>query len=274
MGIDLHIHTIFSDGTLSPYETVEMAKEKGIDGLAITDHDEIGGVKEGLEAGEKFGVKVVPGAEFSAKYNEKTLHILGYFVDYENPKLIEFVAQMKEARLSRTIKIIDKLAEQGLYITLADVQENAGIGGIGRPHIATALINKGFIKDAHTAFNLYLGDGKPCHISKSNIGPEVIIQLIKEAKGVPVLAHPNLNKMDVYIPELVEMGMRGVEVWTPSQSQKEVKRYLEIVKKYNLIATGGSDSHGTRPGYPQIGEFSLPYIDMIGELEKEKNLNI
>lgn len=140
MGVDLHIHTIFSDGTLSPYETVKMGKLNGLMGLSITDHDEVGGIEEAFKAGKKLGIKVIPGVEFSAKYNERSLHILGYFIDYKNPKVTEFVVQMREARYQRAIKIIEKLEEQGFHITLDEVKSQAGIGNIGRPHIASVIL--------------------------------------------------------------------------------------------------------------------------------------
>lgn len=267
MGVDLHIHTIFSDGTLSPYETVKMGKLNGLMGLSITDHDEVGGIEEAFKAGKKLGIKVIPGVEFSAKYNERSLHILGYFIDYKNPKVTEFVVQMREARYQRAIKIIEKLEEQGFHITLDEVKSQAGIGNIGRPHIASVLINKGLIKNTQEAFNLYLGDGKPCYISKSSITPDAIISLILETGGIPVLAHPGLNKMDENIPELIEKGIKGIEVWTPGQRAKETKKYLDIAEKYNLVTTGGSDSHGTRAGYPQVGEFCVPN-EVLEKLEK------
>lgn len=270
MGVDLHIHTLFSDGTLSPYDTVKFGAYNGLKGLAITDHDEIGGIEEGIEAGKKMDIKVIPGAEFSAKLDGRSLHILGYFIDYKSKKIIDFVNGMREARMRRAVRIIEKLAEHGLNITLEEVQSQAGTGNIGRPHIATALINKGLVRDSQAAFNLYLGDGKPCYISKSNVTPEMIISMIIEAKGVPVLAHPGLNKMDESIPELVQKGIRGIEVWTPGQREKETKKYLDIAGKYNLVTTGGSDSHGTRPGYPQIGEFSVPDKAME-DLEKARD---
>ena len=257
--VDLHIHTIFSDGTLLPREVVRLAALRGLSAIAITDHDEVGGLKEGVEFGERFGINVVQGIELSAKKEDKSIHLLGYFIDPNNRELLDFVHFMRESRLKRAEKIIDKLGEHGISIKMDDVQKHTGLGSIGRPHIAEALVAERAVRDLQEAFSKYLGDGKPCYVSKANVTPKSAIELILSAGGIPILAHPAFLEPKDWIPEFVDEGLMGIEVWYPSHSETQINKYLEIANKYKLVPTGGSDSHGTRHGYPEIGEFTVPY---------------
>lgn len=264
---DLHIHSIFSDGTLSPYEIVEAAKLKGLSAVAIADHDEIRGTKPALAAGEELGIKVIPAVELSAKCEGNSIHILGYFIDVQNPQLLEYLETMHEARFKRAIRIVEKLQEKGIDITLQDVRRHTGSGAIGRPHIAAALIEKGVVKNYNSAFAQYLGDGKSCYIQKADISPASVIQLITNANGLPVFAHPSISKVDSRIEEFISYGLKGIEVWCPGHNADAANRYLQIVQSHNLVATGGSDSHGVRKDYPAIGDFTVPY-EVVENLEE------
>lgn len=269
--IDLHIHTTFSDGTLSPEEVVRLAKEKGLSAISITDHDEIGGIEFAMKSGEKYGIEVIPGVELSAKREDKSIHILGYFIDLHNQELIDFLQYMQGARLRRAKKIILKLNEQGIDIEMKDVLKYSGHTGIGRPHIAEVLIEKGVANNFQEAFYKYLGDGKSCYVSKANISTKSVIELIDNAGGIAVLAHPSSSGADKFIPELVSEGIDGIETWYPSHSENDIKKYLNLVDKYNLMPTGGSDCHGDRGRHPKIGEFWVEYEAL--EKLKIKNQN-
>ncbi|MDI6839828.1 MAG: PHP domain-containing protein [bacterium] len=268
--VDLHIHTIFSDGTLSPHEVVRLAASKGLSAIAITDHDELSGLPDATEAGNQFGISIISGVELSGRLKDKSVHILGYFVDKENRELINFIQSMKQSRFDRAEKIVEKLNEHGIYITIDDIKIRSGLGGIGRLHIAETLMDAGVVKDTHEAFSKYIGYGKSCYVSKSNISTKFVIELIIKAGGIPVIAHPSLHDTEDLISELINEGIMGIEVWYPTHSESQVKKYLEIAKKYRLVPTGGSDSHGTRPGYPGIGEFTIPY-DVLDRLIEAKN---
>ena len=257
--IDLHIHTIFSDGNLSPEKVVKLAKENGLSAISITDHDGVGGVELAQRAGEDYGIEVVPGVELSSQKEGKSIHILGYFIDLHNQELIDFFQYMREARLKRAEKIVLKLKEHGVNIEMKEVLEHSGQGGIGRPHIAEVLVEKGIVSNFRETFYKYLGDGKSCYVQKANISTKSVIELIDNSCGIAILAHPSSPNVDKFIPELVDEGLMGIEVWYPSHSHTDIERYLRLANKYNLVPTGGSDSHGERAGYPKIGEFCVEY---------------
>lgn len=257
--VDLHIHTIFSDGTLLPDEVVRIAHKQDLSAIAITDHDEINGISPAYEAGKDLGVDVIPAVELSSKKNGKSMHILGYFIDPMHPELLAFIDSMRQARIDRAEKIVHKLHEQGISIEVSEIERCSGPGVICRPHIAEVLVNKGIVSNLREAFIKYIGWNKPCYVPKANVSTESVIKLIQRAGGIPVLAHPSLSGADEWIKELVDEGLMGIEVWYPTHSESDINHYLEISDKYNLIPTGGSDSHGTREKYPAIGEFWVPY---------------
>ncbi len=272
--VDLHTHTIFSDGNLTPQEVVKLAKLNGISAISITDHDEIAGISEATKIGKKLGIDIIPGVELSAKRENKSIHLLGYFIDIHNQTLLNFLQEMKQARLVRAEKIVLKFKEYNIHITLDDIKEHSGLGGIGRPHIAETLVDKGLVKDFREVFSKYLGDGKPCYVSKSNMPTRSTIELILNTGGIPVLAHPGLLNRDEWIPDFVNEGLLGIETWYPSHSKAQIKKYLKIAEEYKLIPTGGSDSHGTRPGYTQIGDFTVPYKVLERLKESAKSTGI
>jgi predicted metal-dependent phosphoesterase TrpH len=267
---DLHIHTTFSDGTLSPEETVRIAHDRGLSTIAIADHDEIGGVEPGCKAGKDLGVDIIPAVEVSSKKDGRGVHILAYFVETTHPELVSFLQSMREARLERAKEIVLKLQECGIPIEFADVLKRSEIGVIGRPHIAEELIRIEAVKDLREAFSKFLGFGKPCYVSKVSPDTSEAIQLISRVGGVPVLAHPRSSGADKWIEEFVAEGLKGMEIWYPNHSEADVDHYLRMADKYNLIPTGGSDSHGTRDKFPKIGEFSVPLHRLERILECRK----
>lgn len=265
--VDLHIHTIFSDGTLSPEEVVRIAHKQGLSAIAIADHDEISGFSPAYEIGKELGVNVIPAAEVSAKKEGKSIHILGYFIEPAHPELIAFIQSMRQARLIRAEKIVHKLHEHNISIEVSDIEKRAGVGVICRPHIAEVLVNKRFVSNLREAFTKYIGWDRPCYVPKTNIPTKSVIDLIRKVGGIPVLAHPSSSGADKWLREFVDEGIMGIEVWYPGHSESDIARYLEIANEYNLVPTGGSDSHGTRDKFPAIGEFCVPYEVLEGLIE-------
>ncbi|RCX23053.1 hypothetical protein DFP94_101645 [Fontibacillus phaseoli] len=263
---DLHSHTRASDGMNTPAENVRLAKEKGLAGLAITDHDTVAGVREAVEAGEKLGVLVIPGVEISTRAAGKDIHVLGYFLDTRNSTLLERLASLRETREARNGQIIRKLQELGIAITLDEVI--AGLGrplrndeSLGRPHIADTLVRKGYANDLRDAFDRYLAEGKPGYASLPRIAPEEAMNWIREAGGVAVLAHPGLYGDDDLVSDILERGRpAGVEVYHSDHGPEEEQRYASMAERYGLIPTGGSDYHGVRQGVVFHGDLGSRYV--------------
>ncbi|MGP0585863.1 PHP domain-containing protein [Paenibacillus timonensis] len=251
---DLHTHTQASDGMNQPAENVRLAKEKGLTGLAITDHDTVAGIAEALLAGKELGLDVVPGIEISTRVGEKDIHVLGYYVDPEDKRFKERLARLRSVREERNGLIIAKLQQLGLSITLEEVK--AGLSrplrpdeSLGRPHIADTLVRKGYVSDMRDAFDRYLAEGKPGYASLPRIAPEEAIAWIREAGGAPVLAHPGLYGDDDLVRSILERGEpAGIEVYHSDHGPEEELRYAAMAEQYGLIVTGGSDYHGVRQG--------------------------
>jgi len=258
--IDLHVHTTASDGTMSPAEVVRYAKEKGLRAIAITDHDTIEGIKEGLQEGNKLGLEVIPGVELSVDYPNGTMHLLGYLIDIYCSAFVEKLAVLQQARSERNQKMIEKLRGVGVEIDLAEVAAIAEEGQIGRPHFAQTMVNKGYVQNIPDAFDRYLRKGGPAYVEKFKLSPEEAINLIRTAGGVTVLAHPfTLNQpqpheFDAVIGKLKQQGLEGIEVHCPKHSEGQKKFYRDVAQKYGLLITGGSDFHGLTKADVDLGE--------------------
>ena len=257
--VDLHLHSTFSDGTYSPETIVQLAHTNGLSAIAIADHDEISGFSPAYKVGKELGVDVIPAIEFSGSHCDRSFHILGYFIDPADRQLLDFLLSMRKARLIRAEKIVHKFQSVGISIELTEIEEHSGIGVICRTHIADVLVSKGIVSDLRSAFSKYLGWDCPCYVSKSNISTQYIIDLIRKSGGIPALAHPSHPDVGDLIYALIKEGLMGIEVWYPTASKSTIDYYLKITDEYGLVPTGGSDSHGARPRYPNIGEFYVPY---------------
>lgn len=256
--IDLHVHTTASDGTLTPRQLVLYAATKGLKAVAITDHDTIDGVAEALEAGEEVGIKVIPGVEISVDCNGE-MHILGYFIDYKNPRLTEGLNRLKMFRENRNPAIVEKLRGLGFDITMQEVINAAGGKIIGRPHFAAVMLQKGYVKDNKEAFELYLAAGKPAYVKKDKMTPREGIELITGAGGIPVLAHPKYLRVEEgrelgdLISELKDYGLQGIEVFYTEHSTEESDNFYKLALVNKLIITGGTDFHGANKPDIEIG---------------------
>ncbi|WP_039766932.1 PHP domain-containing protein [Caldicellulosiruptor sp. F32] len=255
--IDLHVHTTFSDGTYSPEDVVELAKEKGLFAIAITDHDTTDGVKIALKKGQEIGIKVISGVEISADF-EIEMHILGLFIDVDNTSLQEKLKMLEVFRKERNPKIIEKLRKMGYDISMEDVEKVASGEVIGRPHIARVLVQKGYFDSTKAVFENLLGFGKPAYVKKEKLKPYEAIRAIKEAKGIAILAHPHKylyleEGPENVFEELKEYGLDGIEVFHSEHTEKETRELLETAKKLDLIVSGGSDFHGANKPDIEIG---------------------
>ncbi|RLG68758.1 MAG: phosphoesterase [Methanobacteriota archaeon] len=259
--VDLHTHTTCSDGTLTPEQLVREAKRLGLVAVGITDHDTLGGVAEAWRAGDRLGVEVVPGVEISVDppWGDRELHLLGYYVK-ENEELESKLRWARGARERRNLRIIEELVGLGMDISYEEVKRLAGGDVVGRPHIARLLVEKGYVKSFEEAFLRYLARGGEAYTPKERLGAEEGITLILRSGGVPVWAHPiksgyDPSEVEKVLEWLVSKGLRGIEVYTPDHTPKQVEHLKSLAKKRGLIITGGSDYHG--PGKNSHGKLGL-----------------
>lgn len=270
--VDLHSHTRASDGALTPRELVRLAAAHGVRVLAITDHDSTEGLAEAFEeARSHAGLTIVPGVEINCDVQGGEVHILGYFVDDEADWFRGFLATQREQRIGRVYKIAERLAELGMPIDPREVLELAGEGAAGRPHVAQVLVTRGYVRTMREAFDRYLHANGPANVPRQRLTPVEAVRLIRRARGVPVFAHPGIAGRDAMIPELVSAGMLGIEVYYQEHTPADTKAYLEVCQSFGLVATGGSDYHGTQtgrvnpPGTPAVPEASWEALQQAAE---------
>jgi 3',5'-nucleoside bisphosphate phosphatase len=268
---DLHMHTTFSDGTATPAELVARAKKNSVRCIALTDHDTLAGLEDCFLEGAKQGVEIIAGTELSIDYREKTTHLLGYFSGPKVPTLEQRLSGIRGGRDNRNEKICQKLQALGLAVTLAEVEAIA-TESVGRPHIAQILMQKGYVASVREAFDKYLEKGRPGYVGRDRLTPGEAIGAIREAGGVPVLAHPYLvgpmEEIDTVLDDLVPFGLLGVECVYSEHSREQVSCFQAAAEKRGLLVTGGSDFHGTVKPHLDIGvgrgELFVPYELAIG----------
>jgi hypothetical protein len=272
MFADLHLHTNFSDGTYTPEELVAQAARNKLAAIALTDHDTVEGCERAGVACKAAGIEFIPGAELTGEQNENEIHILGYFLDTHNPKLLAEIAKFQAVRQSRIHEMVARLNKLNVPLKVEDVIALANCRSPGRPHVARALVKAGFCTSLDEAFERFLKKHRPAWVPKARISAAVAIELIHQANGLAVMAHPGLNRSDEVIPDLVEAGMDGIECFHTKHSTAVSERYLEIADKYNLLVTGGSDCHGMSKGKPLIGTVKLPYqhVEKLKEAVRNK----
>jgi hypothetical protein len=274
LGIDLHIHSTASDGSFTPAEIIDHAQKLNLAAIAITDHDSIDGSREALRIGIPPSLNFLTGVEISAAHppffpGSGSFHILGYDIHLDNRDLNQALSKLQDARRNRNPSILKRLNKLGFQISLDEVNQEVGEGQLGRPHIAYAMVKKGFVTSIDEAFDKYLGTRGPAYVDKYRIECEQAIQIIRTAGGVPVLAHPalldieNNQKLDALLQNLMKIGLAGIEVYYPGHSPQQIRQYTELARKHGLLMTGGTDFHGTIT--PQIkmgsgkGSLFIPY---------------
>ncbi|MEO5956612.1 MAG: PHP domain-containing protein [Nitrospiraceae bacterium] len=251
--IDLHLHTTHSDGSLSPTDVLRLAHKAGVTALAITDHDIVTGMPEAIAAGAELGIEIIPGVEISSRVGNSELHILGYFLHWQDPELNQRLATLRESRHSRNPQIIERLRALGLDVTYEEVRALAGTDAVGRPHIARLLMDKHYVTSAKDAFDRYLADGRPAYVARELPSPADAIAWIRAAGGVAVLAHPTWAKvsgesLNALLITLKAEGLGGIEVHYSSHTKRQTREYHDLAKRLDLLITGGSDFHGiTKP---------------------------
>ena len=247
--IDLHTHSIYSDGTNTPGELVSMAEARGLKALALTDHDTVGGVDSLLAATAASPVEGVPGIELSAECESGTMHVLGYFIDHHCNALLEKIDKVRIGREKRNMEILKKLNKLGYVLMWSDVEKRAGCDVVGRPHFAEALMDRGYVKSRKAAFDLLLGKGRPAYAERYRYTARECIELILAAGGIPVLAHP----ATIYLPDdqlkglvkgLKACGLGGIEAYYAEHKPDNIAKFCCWAKEFDLICTGGTDYHG------------------------------
>lgn len=250
--VDLHAHTTVSDGTLAPRELVQHAADLGLTALAVTDHDHVGGIPMAQRAGNQLGVEVIPGIEFSAEHGDLHFHMLGFLFDPDDAALGHAISEVQRYRADRNPRIIAKLNELGIDVTMEEVEARASGGLVGRPHMARVLVDKGAAASVQEAFDVYLGEGGEAYLPKKRIPAEEAIALLHGAGGVAVMAHPitvEAHRLPDLLPALLELGLDGLEVVHSKHGPAERARFAALAAEHNLVPTGGSDFHGSnKPG--------------------------
>jgi predicted metal-dependent phosphoesterase TrpH len=279
--VDLHVHSTASDGTWTPAEIVRQAAEAGVITLALTDHDSTAGVRAALDAAPPAGVTVLPAVELTTGQPGVECHLLGYFVDLTVPEVQTLLAERQAARRRRAAEMLARLQTLGCVLTLAEVEQVAaarwegvaqsweGVAQswegvvlptpevvLGRPHLAAALVARGLVSTPEEAFRRYLERGAPAYVPHEPFPPEEGIRRLRAAGAVPVLAHPVLYGAERWLPRLVEQGLMGLECYHPQHSPPVVDYFLRQARRYGLVVTGGSDSHG--PDRPGLGAVTVP----------------
>ncbi|MHC4871034.1 MAG: PHP domain-containing protein [Planctomycetota bacterium] len=267
--VDLHTHTNFSDGILTPEELVEEAIWKGLSAIGITDHDSLAGIERAQNAGEKSGIEVIPGVELSCELEGVEVHILGYLMN-KSEVVTNCLKTLCADRQDRMKKMVEKAQSSGLDIKYEEVIAQANGDSVGRPHLARVMVEKGYVKNISSAFANYIGDDKAMYVAKRRLNAFDAIGLIREAEGISVLAHPGVNNLVEFIPLFAKNGIQGLEVFYSAHSPEIENIMLKMAQEYNLIATGGSDYHGDPKndrelGYPSI---SYKYLEQMRDAMK------
>jgi len=247
---DLHVHTTASDGLLTPSQVVDRAAAAGLAAVGIADHDTVAGIEPALARAAELGSGaplVVPAVEINTDWEEGEIHILGYFIDWRGPALTRTLEGLRRGRLRRIEKIVGALRGLGITVSVQRIISLCEEGSVGRPHVARALVEAGYVSSVREAFQRYLARGRPGYVARDRFTPVKAVRTVREAGGVAVLAHPGLDTSPEFIDELIEAGLEGVEVYHPDHGPEAERFYLALAARKGLVVTGGSDSHG--PGH-------------------------
>ena len=266
---DLHTHSVHSDGTNTIAANIRMARELGLGGIGITDHDTMDGHPEAFELAEGSGLAVVPGVELSAEHKETSVHVLGYWIDPDHPGLRQELRRLADSRFRRGEAMVERVRGLGYDLSFERVREIAGGQVIARPHIAQAMAESGIVSTEKEAFERFISDGGPAYVPKHALDPVTAVGLIRDAGGVGVLAHPGMwagesSVPDALIEEMAEAGMGGLEVDHPDHGPEQRARYRTVCERLDLVPTGASDCHGARYGF-RLGSETTP-ADRVHEL--------
>jgi 3',5'-nucleoside bisphosphate phosphatase len=268
--VDLHMHSTFSDGALKVRSLIDLCRDQGLAAIAVTDHDNIDSFEEGREHAEKLGIEYVPGVEISSQVDGSDIHILGYLFDPTHLNLNRTLIELRSRRVDRAKQIVDRLLKKGVAVDYDRIVARAQGGSVGRAHIATQLMEEEYVTTFQEAFNKYLGNDSDLmgDLNTVKLSPREAIGLIREAGGVPVMAHPSKTNRDDLLEMLVDCGLMGIETYCHGQTQATCQKYKAFAVKHNLVCSGGADFHVKRPdGRNGPGSLNVPY--KVLELLKE-----
>jgi len=274
--VDLHLHTTSSDGRLTPTELIHLVAKGGLEVISITDHDSTEGLAEALEAAKEYPqLKLIPGIEMSADIPGNEIHILAYYIRYEDEGLQNTLQKFRDDRIYRAKEIIERLRELGMALQWERVQEIAGDGAVGRPHIALAMVEKGYVTQTSEAFDRYLGRNGPAYSEREKLTPVAAIELVRSWGGVAVLAHPSyVSDLDNVIPGLIEAGLVGMEVYYARYPAEKIQELAQMADRYGLVPCGGSDYHGMEDRDEPLPGSMGPPLDVVKQLEQRASSSV
>lgn len=263
-GADLHLHSSYSDGTFAPREVVAQAASRSVSPIALTDHDTVAGIPEALQAGAEMKVEIIPGVELSAHDVNQEIHVLGYFIRWEDPAFQRTLDLLERGRRDRLDEILRRLHCLSIPLALDEVLQMAGHGTVGRLHVARSLVARGAVGNLEEAFDRFLAQGRPAYVERKGFTAPEAITAIRHAKGIPVLAHPGSSGL-AYLGSLIEAGLQGIEVLHPSHTTEEIVTLTRLATEHRLLITGGSDCHGLARGKISLGTIRLPlaYVERL-----------
>ena len=275
---DLHCHSTFSDGRLTPTALVNLAYRNGVRVLSLTDHDIVDGLPEAFQAAERYtDFTLIPGVEMSTDVPGNEVHILGHFIDWHNPSFLDRLRRLQESRLTRAGLMVEKLVQLGKPVSWERVEFFAGQGAVGRPHIALALVEAGHVSSVNEAFNLYLSRNGPAYVPRDRLGPDEVISLLLDVGGIATLAHPRelhtAGSLGSLLEALKAAGLTGMEVYYQDYLPEEIETFRDLASKYGLIPLGGSDYHGLGGSQQrEPGDIPLPMepVQRLLDLAKER----
>lgn len=267
--VDLHLHTLASDGRLTPTELVRLAVRQGLETVAVTDHDTTDGLAEAFEAAKEFpSLRIIPGIELSADVPGDEVHVLGYFINPDDTELQAELVRFREGRVDRARTMVEKLGRLGINIEWERVQHFAGDGAVGRPHIAMAMVEAGYCQEPKDAFPEYLGRNGLAYVERVKLTPADAVGMIRRAGGAAVLAHPAyMNDMEAGIANLSGIGLAGIEVHYAKYRDDTIRQLARIARQYELIPCGGSDYHGMGNSDECLPGENGPPLETVDKLE-------
>lgn len=274
--VDLHTHSTASDGLFAPSDLLKQAREARLDILALTDHDTTDGIPEAQAAAKKLGIELIPGIEINTDIGGKEVHVLGYFLDYTQPALQEALRILRDSREKRGERMVAKLNKLGVDISWERVREIAQ-GSVGRPHVAKALMEKGYVQSVPEAFEKYIGSKCPAYVPRYKLEPEDAVRLIASASGLPVLAHPithpGIATLKQRLPQMREAGLVGLETYYGPYTTEQEEALKALAKEFDLIPTGGSDYHGPGIHPTPLGGRYVPYeaVERLKARKEQQN---
>lgn len=258
MSVDLHVHSVASDGLHAPEELLQMAAATHLRAIAITDHDSVDSVGPALAEAQSCEVEVVPALELSSHIGEHDAHFLGYYLDYQSTELAARLQDLRNARDERAAHMLDLLRTKGIDIDFQDLRRAAGRGAVGRAHVAALLVEKGHVGSVAQAFDRFLTRGAPCYVEKAVLRTDEIINLVRGLGGVVVLAHPGVSGVDTHIRRLAGEGLQGIEAFHADHTLEQIQEYRRLADRLDLIVTGGSDFHGKGVRGLGVGVIDVP----------------